>query len=202
MATINGMDDIPVRYERDRPLTFRDALAMSSLLVFLLVPMGITFYTVCEWFGVANDFSLREQLHGSTAWLFGAISILCTCALAVAGRYLWLAAMAPILSKTEIGPLVAYGLPRRISRLDQTIIHRLYKVQRPEREARSRPAKEDTYVCRLHGIAYGAGALLAFGLSFLPLMRGDARLHGLAIVFSVIALSCFGMEFRARKRKK
>jgi len=202
MATINNVGDTPTRYERDRALTFRDALAMASLLVFLIVPMGLAFYIVCKWFGVANNMPLREQLHGSIAWLFGATAIFCSSAFAVAGKYLWLAAMSSVLSKADVGPLVAYGLPRRISRLDRTIISRLYQVHEPEREARTRPARDDTYVCRLHGIAYGTGAVVTFGRGWLPIMRDDPRLWWLAGFFGGLGLLAIVLEYSVRRKKR
>jgi len=202
MGTTNDSEDIPTHYERDRALTFGDALAMTSSLLFLLVAMGLAFYMVCKWFGVANNMPLREQLHGGTAWLFGATATFCSSAFAVAGKYLWLAAMSSVLSKADIGPLVAYGLPRRISRLDRTIINRLYKVQEPGREARTRPDRDDTYVCRLHGLAYGTGAVVAFGLGWLPIMRDDPRLWWLAGFFGGLALLSIVLEYSVRRKNR
>lgn len=175
---------------------------MTSLLVFLLVPMGLAFYMVCKLFGFTNNLPIREQTHGGTAWLFGVTAGFCSSAFAVAGKYLWLAAMSSSLSKADVGPLVAHGLPRRISRLDQTIINRLYKLQEPERKARSYPVKDNTYVCHLHGVAYGTSAVVAFGLGWLPIMRDDLRLWWLAGFFGVLALLAIVLEYSVRRKRR
>ena len=127
MKTKNSKQDILAQWEYKHKLTWKDALAFIALLVFFIGPMLLAYYFVCLKFGVANQVPLRDQINNMTEWWFVVNAVCLIAGFAVLGKYLWLIAMSRILGKDNVGPFVAYGIPRRISRLDRAIINRLYR---------------------------------------------------------------------------
>lgn len=119
--------DTLAQWELSRRFTWKDALAFISFYVFVMGPWLFAFWMVCLRFGVVNGMPLRDQIYGTVAWIFWIEAVVCTTLCAIVGKYLWLLAMPRFLGKDNVGPLVAYGIPRRISRLDRAIINRLYR---------------------------------------------------------------------------
>ncbi len=127
MKAENSEPDTLAQWELGRRFGWKDALAVLSLYVFGTGPWLFGYYLVSLKFGVANEVPIQDQIHGTTAWMFGIEAIVCATLFAIVGKYLWLIAMSRVLGKENVGPFVAYGIPRRISRLDRAIINRLYR---------------------------------------------------------------------------
>lgn len=181
-------DNILVQWPSNYALSAKDALALVSLMAFLLVPMLLAMSEVSVWFSFVDHVPLRDQMHGAREWQFLAATVIMGGAAALAGKYLWLVAMCCVLTRASIGHLVAYGRPRRIWRYDRALIVRLYKTDGPALETRLVTPKPIGYIVRLHVAAYAGGALLSAGIGFLPLMHGDHRPWHLAIFFASVAL--------------
>ena len=200
MKAISEDDDIPMHWHRNQMLTGKDALAMVTFLAFLLAPMGLVMYAVGNRFGIVSGIPVRDQLHGRAEWCLLAAFVVVTVAAGIVGKYLWLIVMSRFLSRANIGPLVAYGQPRRISRVDKAIISRLCTRETPA--IRVRTDRGEAYIARLAAIAYGSGAALSFGLGWLPMMRGDPRPWSFAGFFGGMALLFLGLDYvRWRKNR-
>lgn len=181
-------NNIPAQLPPNYALSAKDALAYVSFMVFLVAPMGLALSGVMKWLGVASHGPARDPLHDAQFWRFIAAFVPTVLVSALAGKYLWLIAMCRILTRANVGHLVAYGLPRRIWRYDRALIVRLYKTHGPALETRLVTPKPIGYIVRLHVAAYAGGALLSAGIGFLPLMHGDHRPWQMAIFFAVLAL--------------
>jgi nitrate reductase NapE component len=156
--------------------------------------MGAAFWAVGAWFGVLNAVPLNNQLPGSRSWLFLVVIVAAVLASAFVGKYVCLVAMCRFLSRANVGPLIAFGLRRRVVRFDKALIERFYAVRGQGLQARLLPPRPEDSVFRLHAAVYGAGALLSALAGFLPLMRCDHRhwllaavVGGLALIFWILA---------------
>ncbi len=181
-------DNIPAQLPSNYALSAKDALAFVSLMVFLEVSLGLSLSAVMKWLGIASHGATRDPLHDAQFWRFVAALVPTVFVSVLVGKYLWLVAMCRILTRVNVGPLVAYGRPRRIWRYDRALIVRLYKANGPAPETRLVTPKPIGHIIRLHVAAYAGGALLSAGIGFLPLMHGDHRPWNLAIFFAVLAL--------------
>lgn len=103
--------------------SFLFVMALLTLLfgniALALVFSGISFFV--DRFGL-QDNSTLVGLQGTIVYalvLGGGILI---------GRYIWMIAMSPVLSKADIAPFLAYGSRvRRMNRFDVFLLDRLYK---------------------------------------------------------------------------
>lgn len=195
-------DNIPAYWPPNYALSAKDALAWASMLAFLLVPMLLALYGVGVWFGTDTARSTRGQTLTARDWQFLAASVILAGGAGWAGKYLWLIAMCRILSRSNVGPLVAYGQPRRIARFDRALIVRLYKTSGPAQTTRLRPLILAGRLYRLLGIVYAIAALLAFGIGLLPLMHKSPPSWPLALCFVVLALFFFGLGHWMESKKR
>ncbi len=194
-------DNIPARWPLNYAFSAKDALAWASMLAFMLAPMLLALREVSVWFGLVDRVPVGDQLYGMREWQWMAACATASIVAGVAGKYLWLVAMCRVLTRSNIGPLVAYGQPRRIARFDRALIVRFYKTDGPALETRLRPPKPESYVVRLHVAAYAGGAVLSLGIGFLPIMHGDHWPWHLAIFFGTLALFFFVLgHWTTRKR--
>ncbi len=194
-------DNIPAQLPSNYALSAKDALAYVSFMVFLVAPMGLALPAVMKWLGVASLGPARDPLHDAQFWRFVAALVPTVLVSVLAGKYLWLVVMCRVLTRANVGHLVAYGRPRRIWRYDRALIVRLYKTYGPALETRLVPPKPIGYLTRLVVTSFLVGALVSLGLGFLPIMRGDSRSWQGAIIFVALAL-LFGIVGHWEKRKR
>ena len=195
-------DDIPAFWPLNYAFSAKDALGAVSCFAFLAIPVMASFYGVALGFGVANDAPVRDQLHGARGVWYVVATILSCSFAGLAGKYLWLIALCRVLGRVNVGPLIAYGTPRRIGRLDRILVRRLYRHAGPAIETRLLPPRSVSRVLLLHGTPFAAGALLSFGIGFLPLMRGDPRPWQLAGVFGTLAVLQFAAAAWSRRKMR
>ncbi len=194
-------DNIPAYWPLNYAFSAKDALAWASMLAFMLAPMLLDLREVSAWFGLVDRVPVGDQLYGMREWQWMAACAIVGIAGGVAGKYLWLVAMCRVLTRSNVGPIIAYGQPRRIARFDRAIVVRFYKTDGPALEPRLLPPKPKGYMVRLHVAAYAGGALLSLGIGFLPLMRSDPRPWHLATFFAVPALFFFVLGCWVKSKK-
>jgi len=172
---MSQVDDIPAQWQHDQALSIKDGLAMLSFLIALPASLGLACFLVGNGFGPASSVPIRPYLHSSRNWLFLGMVIISIIVATLAGKYLWLVAMCRILDKSNVGPLIAYGLPRRISGFDRGLVNRLYKPRKTAADSVTSASIPKTAhdIYRLHGIAYTSGAIRVFHCWRLSLRSSD-----------------------------
>ncbi len=116
-------------------------MALGSFQVFLLGSAVLPAALFCR-IVLGVDLTGRIPEPASVRFLVG--TGLPAIAGGILGRYLWLAAMARVLRRAHVTPLLASGYPRRIGRLDARLIRRLY----PEEPKGGAPRKESPELTR------------------------------------------------------
>src|SRR5689334_4692055 len=108
----------------NRQLTFRDLLALGSMFSFTIgSAIAAMWLLLAEVFHV----NLNAPLPGPPAGLpIIAVLLVAGMAAGLVGKYAWLLSMSRWLGRAEITPLIVYGIPRRLSRLDRRILDRFY----------------------------------------------------------------------------
>jgi hypothetical protein len=182
-------DDIPATRELSDVLTWRDGLAMMSFLVWIMLCLLPGFLLLVQF-----DRPGTQQGFWHYFWLLFAMGTV-TVTLTYLGKYVWLFAMSRIVDKAHVGPLVAFGVPRRISKFDRKFINRHFRPRANSNssELRStdkteRSSRTTARAIRSTALAYLFGSVFAFFFSFLPSMQGDGRHIGLAIFFGILGL--------------
>lgn len=172
-------DDIPAVRQPDQKLTWQDGIAMISLLGLVVLSLLPATWVLNTFFGSGwpRNWPLALLVVSAT-WVL----------LTLLGKYVWLFFMARFVGKASVGPLVAYGIPPRISRFDRRFIHRHFQPGGAPERTGSSALKTTAWLARMLASAYLFGAMLGIALSFLPFMRGDRRLIGLAAFFGVVGL--------------
>lgn len=184
----HNLDNILTYWPHNYAFSPKDGLAMVSWLVFLEVPLGLALAAVMKWLGIPIHSHPRDPLHDAQFWRFLAALVPTVTVSVFVGKYLWLVAMCRLLTRANVGPLVAYGLPRRIGRFDRALIVRLYKDHGPTLETRLLPPKPVGYTTRLIVTSFLGGVVASLCLGFLPQMRGDPHSWQGAIIFAALAL--------------
>ncbi len=116
----DGGDDIPAVWGMDEPITWRRALSAASFIVWLILCMmpGILFLPPGKH---------AVSIYDVTSWLYLSLWSVSAVLGGLIAKYGWLYLMSFIVGKAEVGPMVAYGIPRRISRFDHRFIHKHFR---------------------------------------------------------------------------
>ncbi len=200
-AEVIAPNGIPAYLPPNYALSAKDALAMISGYVFLMAPMAAAAYAVACCFGIADNIPVRDQLHGMSECEFLGIAAIAAICAALVGKYLWLIAMSRVLSQINVGPLVAYGRPRRISHFDRALIERFYRRDTNTIESRLLPPKPAWYLAYCHAGIYGAGAALQACIAASHLMPSDRYPWWLSVFFMSLALFFAAIGIWAQRRK-
>ena len=117
----DGGDDIPAVWGMDEPITWRRALSAASFIVWLILYMmpGVLLLT-----RVKSPVSVYDIAF----WLYISLASVSMIVGALVGKYGWLFLMSFIVGKAEVGPMVACGIPRRISRFDRRFIEKHFRT--------------------------------------------------------------------------
>lgn len=186
--------EIPVEWQIGHHLTWQDGLAMISSVGFgLLVILG----------GATWNSYLYGPGSLQPVWLQVLVGIVFLVPSAVVMKYLWLLVMSRVVDKANVGPLVSYGIPRRISKFDRAFINRHFRPNRFQPSPPMSDAEASHRSFLYHCIGYLGGSGLAIALSYLPIMHNDSRLLNLAAFFGVVGLLHLGaLCFFANREEK
>lgn len=114
-------EGLPLAWPPSRQLGWGDLLAAAS---FLLVQALLMSGAIC--LGAVLGFHLHpnERLAFPSGYLILASLSVAVVLAGLVGKYLWFGVMSRWLSRAEIAPFLAYGIPRRLSRLDRKLMER------------------------------------------------------------------------------
>lgn len=105
--------------------SIRDLWLLASLLITTVAPMELAISVLYTGvFHFQASVPIQEQPHSD---LFAVIMVIAMAGVGVAGKYLWLLAVSPFVSKADLSPWIAYGIPRRIHPLDRAFLERFYR---------------------------------------------------------------------------
>lgn len=124
MSPKRDTDSLPVRIPHQ--LGIRQLFVFASFFVFLITPgMAASFILSKYVFHLSPSLPVRDDPNGTPFMIS-----LCACILIGGwiGKYLWILSMSRCLQKADVSPMLAYGIPRRLSRFDTKLLHRFYRV--------------------------------------------------------------------------
>ena len=196
-------DYVPAVRPRNCLYSRTDILAIVSMFCFAMVPALLALYTVGDLFHL-GEYSRGGPRHHMSPFP-ALLPALTAMVLAMfAGHYVWLFSMRRFLTRASIGPLLAWGVPRRISRLDRALVLRLYRSPGPVLKSQSGPSgyHDLRLALRTLVVLYSAMAMIAVELSCRHIGHRHAHLVRSAAGWGTVSVILFLLDVWVRRSRR